>query len=153
MLIAFFCYYLWLIIAWVLVILVYIAIGKLLVNDYKKAKRLNNDEININNHNNIITKVPTIQRLQYFPLIFIFCWFWEILSISYSKLHSNDLFIIKVLQVTFTNLYGLLNTILFFYVIYKYNSNHIIHRDPKTIGKKKKKKLKYQGEIKNIIKN
>lgn len=165
MTIAFFCYYLWLFIAWVLVNLVYVAIGKLLINDYKKAKRLNDDEINRNNHNNIITKVPTIQRLQYFPLIFIFCWFWEILSISYNKLHSNPLFILKVFQVSFTNLYGLFNTILFFYVIYNYNSNHVTHRNPKTIGAKKKKikssrkdkkvrkklkkKLKKQG-IKNI---
>ena len=165
MTIAFFCYYLWLFIAWVLVNLVYVAIGKLLINDYKKAKRLNDDEINRNNHNNIITKVPTIQRLQYFPLIFIFCWFWEILSISYNKLHSNPLFILKVFQVSFTNLYGVFNTILFFYVIYNYNSNHVIHRNPKTIGVKKKKikssrkdrkvrkklkkKLKKQG-IKNV---
>jgi len=153
MTIAFFCYYLWLFIAWVLVNLVYVAIGKLLVNDYKKAKRLNDDEINRNNHNNIITKVPTIQRLQYFPLIFIFCWFWEILSISYNKLHPSPLFILKVFQISFTNLYGVFNTILFFYVIYNYNSNHVIYRNPKTIGNKKKnKKVKSSRKDKKVRK-
>merc|ERR1719433_982621 len=94
-LIAFLCYYLWLIVAWSLVILVYIGIGRLLVIDYKKAKRCNEDSINILNHNSIITTVPTIQRLQYFPLIFIFCFFWEILSIFYDSIGIDDVFIIK----------------------------------------------------------
>eukprot|EP01084_Bolivina_argentea_P209640 357054_1 len=136
MTIAFFCYYLWLMVCWLVIILVYIAISKLLLNDYKKAKKYNADSINIRNHNNIITKVPTIQRLQYFPLIFIFCWFWEILSISYNRWSSDNLYIIKFLQSTFTNLYGAFNTCLFLYVIYNYNSNSVIHRNPKTIGVK-----------------
>eukprot|EP00484_Ammonia_sp_Unknown_P024483 CAMPEP_0197024262 /NCGR_PEP_ID=MMETSP1384-20130603/4849_1 /TAXON_ID=29189 /ORGANISM="Ammonia sp." /LENGTH=581 /DNA_ID=CAMNT_0042452619 /DNA_START=52 /DNA_END=1797 /DNA_ORIENTATION=- len=150
MVIAFFCYYLFLMVAWSVIILVYIAILRLLINDYNKAKKYNNDKINIWNHNNIITKVPTIQRLQFFPLIFIFCWFWEILSISYNKLQSNDLWAIKLTQTIFTNLYGLFNAILFFYVIYNYNSNEVKHRDPKTIGirKKKKKKTKEKKEKK-----
>ena len=150
MAIAFFCYYLWLIVCWLIIILVYIAIGKLLMSDYKKAKQYNTDTININNHNNIITKVPTIQRLQFYPLIFIFCWFWAILSISYNHWSSNNLFIIKILQISFTNLYGSFNTVLFFYVIYNYTSNHVIYRNPKTIGQKKNKKSKKPKKSKNI---
>jgi len=116
-----------------------------MINDYKKAKRYNDDTINIHNHNNIITKVPTIQRLQYYPLLFLFCFFWNILGVSYNWLNDNNLFIIKCLQISFTNLYGLFNSILFFYVIYNYNSNHVIHRNPKQINiKNKKKKRKWR---------
>merc|ERR1712228_1024751 len=138
MLMAFCCYYLWLIVCWLIIILVYIAISKLLISDYKKAQNYNNDAINIQNHNNIITKVPTIQRLQYYPLIFIFCWFWEILSISYNYLNEENLFIIKCLQIFFTNLYGLFNALLFFFVIHHYTANHVIYKQPKTSNQKLK---------------
>ena len=148
MLIAFCCYYLWLIVCWIIIILVYIAIGRLLISDYKKAKNYNSDAINIQNHNVIITKVPTIQRLQYYPLIFIFCWFWEILSISYNYLNENNLFIIKCLQIFFTNLYGLFNAILFFFVIHHYTSNHVIYKNPKTSNSKKiKRKTSKSAEM------
>merc|ERR1740123_2973355 len=134
MLLALFCYYLWLIVCWLIIILVYIAIGKLLIRDYKKACNLNNDAIN--GHNNIITKVPTIQRLQYYPLIFIFCWSFEIISIAYNLFDEDSLFIIKCLQAVFTNLYGAFNAILFFFVIHHYTSNHVTHKIPKRIKKK-----------------
>merc|ERR1712013_763998 len=88
----------------------------------------------------------TIQRLQYFPPCFVACWFWELLSVGYGALQSDkELFIIKAMQISMTNLYGALNSLLFAYVIFNFSSNRVTQREPRHIRKanqKLNKKLK-----------
>lgn len=133
---AIWCYALFVIVAYCGIVLVYFGIVRLLCNDYKKAKRLNGDSINVLKHNNIITKVPTIQRLQYFPLIFVVCFFWEMVSIFH---HS---FAIKIMQIAATNLYSAFNALLFVYVLYNFSGNQVTYRNPNTIGTKRRRKCK-----------
>eukprot|EP01084_Bolivina_argentea_P086171 155753_1 len=101
-LLRFFCYYLWVVLVWFIIVILYIRIWRF-----------------IKKHKVELSSIPTVSKLLYYPLIFFFCWFWSLLRRSFNVFSSDGEAPIGIigLQIFFGNLYGLANAIMYGWIV------------------------------------
>merc|ERR1719273_1447217 len=96
------CYYLWVILVWLIIVILYIRIWR-----YVK-------------HSNVdLNSIPTVSRLLYYPSIFFFCWFWSLLRRAWNVFDGDDdapIFIIGC-QIFFGNIYGFCNAVMYGWIV------------------------------------
>lgn len=97
-LLRFFCYYMWCVVAWLVAVVLYFRIWR-----YMKQHQVD------------IWSLPTVSKLLYYPLIFFFCWFWSLFRRAYNAFDPSDHAPVAIigLQVFFGNMYGFANVRLF----------------------------------------
>ena len=97
-----FCYYLWVVLVWFIIIYCYLRIWKYI--------KQNNIEL---------SSIPTVSKLLYYPLIFFFCWFWSLLRRAWNVFSINGEAPLGIigLQIFFGNLYGFANAMLYGYIV------------------------------------
>jgi len=101
-LLRFFCYYLWCIMAWIVAVVLYFRIWR-----YMTQNKVD------------LWSLPTVSRLLYYPLIFFFCWFWSLFRRTYNVIDDGPDAPVAIigLQVFFGNLYGFANAMLYGWIV------------------------------------
>jgi len=135
-LLRFFCYYLWCVVAWIVAVFLYFRIWR-----YMKRNQAD------------IWSLPTVSKLLYYPLIFFFCWFWSLFRRTYNVIDDGPDAPVAIigLQVFFGNLYGFANAMLYGWIVryhLKATSQQITESSrEKTEGQKSKSVHSAENEV------
>ena len=89
-----FCYYLWVVIVWFIIVICYAQIWR-----YIKRNNVN------------LSQIPTVSKLLFYPMIFFVCWFWSLLRRAWNVMSDSGEAPVTLigLQIFFGNLYGFAN--------------------------------------------